>query len=333
MSRENVVISMDGHTECFLNLKPWLANHLHGAFDADGVSAEILIDGFGPTTYDPQLQHEIALAFIRWFKDYTSAAPYRYTAALVASLAAGPELVVQEICLAHENGIRCIHLPPTPQIASPSLPHYNHACYEPIWRALNERSMAAIWHASVGREKPQWRWNGTERGWESLLMLDVETLHHSVLKYLLLAGIPERHPHMKFGYIESGSEWIGPILKQLDRYFAAPTQNPQHKLTMKPSEQWARQGFAAGPLDAREVSLRHEVGVGNLLFGSDYIHTEGTYPNTRKHLAKILADVPEDERWAIVAGNAARMFGFDVDKLAHTKAASQNWLHYAPLAA
>ena len=390
MSRDNVVISMDGHTEAFLDLKPWLARSLHPAFDAamevgrrtfaganrfwadlvhagtefawesandlveidqakyhqvmtceqrmgnidaDGVAAEILIDGFGPNTADPAMQHEITLAFVRWFKDYTAPAPHRFTAALVVSLAAGVDTVVKEIAAAHDNGIRCIHLPPTPQVAAPHLPHFNHSMYEPLWRALDERGMAAIWHASVGREKPTWHWDGTERGWEALLMLDIEMLHHSALKYLLLAGVPERHPGMKFGYIESGSAWVPPILQQLDRYFAAPTTIKEHKLQMKPSEQWARQGFCAGPLDSQEVAIRHQVGVNNLLFGSDYIHTEGTFPNTRPHLAKILAGVPREEAWSIVAGNAARMFGFDLDKLAKTPAAAKSWREAAPRAA
>jgi len=185
---------------------------------------------------------------------------------------------------------------PVPQVASPDLPHYNHSLYEPMWRALDERGMGAIWHASVGREKPLWRWSGTERGWEALLMLDIETLHHSTLKYLLLAGVPERHPNMKFGYVESGSEWVTPILRTIDRYFAAPTMDPSHKLQMKPSEQWARQGFCAGPLDAKEIDQRHTVGVGNLLFGSDYIHTEGTFPNTRPHLAEHGEEDPRESR-------------------------------------
>lgn len=33
MSRENVVISLDGHTECFLNLKPWIPQRFHTAVD------------------------------------------------------------------------------------------------------------------------------------------------------------------------------------------------------------------------------------------------------------------------------------------------------------
>lgn len=391
MSSDNVVISLDGHTHAFLDLKPWMPRASHAAFDAamdegrrtfvganrywadlvyagtafawesanqlvevdtdryhqvlsceqrlanidaDGVAAEMLIDGFGPNTTDPQLQHEIAQGFIRWFRDYTQPAPKRFTAALAVSLAAGVETVVREIAMAYEHGIRAVHLPPRPQIADPRLPDLHDGLYEPIWRALSERRMAAVWHASVGREKPLWRWRGSAPGWEALLMLDVETAHDETLRYLLLSGIPERHPGMNFGYIESGSNWIPPILQQLDRYFAAPTVDPAHKLKLKPSEQWARQGFAAGPLDLREVAERHDVGVANLAFGSDYIHTEGTWPSTRAHLRKLMGGLPEAEARAIVCGNAARLFGFDVEWLARTPAASQAWSSPdAPLAA
>ena len=34
MSLHNVVISMDGHTEAFLDLKPWMPTRTHAAFDA-----------------------------------------------------------------------------------------------------------------------------------------------------------------------------------------------------------------------------------------------------------------------------------------------------------
>jgi predicted TIM-barrel fold metal-dependent hydrolase len=382
MSRDNVIISLDGHTHCFLDLKPWMPRQYHSGFDIamqvgkrvanagtklfsdmcaassefdlqfandlhkmdlqryhevftgeqriaridkDGVTAEMLIDGFGPITTDPVLQHQITQGFIRWFKDYTAPAPYRYTAAVAVSIAAGMDIVVHEIAMAFDNGIRAIHLPPSPKLCDPRLPEFNHAMYEPIWSALDERGMAMIWHPSVGREKPLWQWESSQRGSEFIQMLDVESSTHSVLKYILLAGIPERYPNLKFGFIESGSAWIPPILKSLDRFFGVTPATASQKLQMKPTEQWARQGFAAGPLDEREIVTLNDVGVRNLAFGSDDIHTEGTWPNTRAHLAKLTANLADDVRWALVAGNAARMFGFDIDKLAQTKAAQLPW--------
>ena len=40
------------------------------------------------------------------------------------------------------------------------------------------------------------------------------------------------------------------------------------------------------------------VGVGNLLWGADYPHVEGTWPSTRLAMRNTFASVPEDERVA-----------------------------------
>ena len=53
-----------------------------------------------------------------------------------------------------------------------------------------------------------------------------------------------------------------------------------------------------------------------MMWGSDYPHSESTFPQSRKILAEILAAVPEDEQAKIVGGNTARVYGFDVAKWA-----------------
>jgi predicted TIM-barrel fold metal-dependent hydrolase len=42
-----------------------------------------------------------------------------------------------------------------------------------------------------------------------------------------------------------------------------------------------------------------------------WIHSESTFPQSRK----ILAGVPEDEQGRIVGGNAARVYNFDTTRL------------------
>jgi predicted TIM-barrel fold metal-dependent hydrolase len=49
-------------------------------------------------------------------------------------------------------------------------------------------------------------------------------------------------------------------------------------------------------------------GLGALLWGSDYPHLEGTYPNTQAVLADIFDGVPDEIRTAITGGNFARLF-------------------------
>jgi hypothetical protein len=64
-----------------------------------------------------------------------------------------------------------------------------------------------------------------------------------------------------------------------------------------------------------EVKLRHEVGVDRIMWGSDFPHREGCWPFSHEHLRLAFAGVPTDEVAAMVGGNAARVYGFDLDAL------------------
>jgi predicted TIM-barrel fold metal-dependent hydrolase len=51
------------------------------------------------------------------------------------------------------------------------------------------------------------------------------------------------------------------------------------------------------------------------MWGSDYPHLEGTWPNTRKALTETFYDFAEEDIRAILGLNAANVYGFDVDAL------------------
>jgi hypothetical protein len=61
--------------------------------------------------------------------------------------------------------------------------------------------------------------------------------------------------------------------------------------------------------------MRHEIGVRTILWGSDFPHPEGTYPFTRESLRNTFCNVPTDEVRAMIGGNLARIYGFDLDRL------------------
>ena len=72
--------------------------------------------------------------------------------------------------------------------------------------------------------------------------------------------------------------------------------------------------------DAIGIRLRDVIGVDNMMWGSDYPHSESTFPQSRKILAEILAGVPDDEQAKIAGGNTARVYNFDVAALIRGKA-------------
>ena len=57
---------------------------------------------------------------------------------------------------------------------------------------------------------------------------------------------------------------------------------------------------------------REITGIEPLLWASDYPHPEGTFPESQQVVSRIFAGMPEADIAAIVAGNAARLYGIDI---------------------
>ncbi|MGH9235792.1 MAG: amidohydrolase family protein, partial [Acidimicrobiales bacterium] len=88
-------------------------------------------------------------------------------------------------------------------------------------------------------------------------------------------------------------------------------------LPLRPSEYFARQcHVGASFIRPHEVAMRHQVGVDRIMWGSDFPHREGCWPFSHQHLRLAFAGVDSHEVAAMVGGNAADVYGFDLDALA-----------------
>ena len=89
------------------------------------------------------------------------------------------------------------------------------------------------------------------------------------------------------------------------------------KLTMKPSEYFARNFWiGASFLRPSEAPLCRDLGIGHVMWGADYPHTEGSYPYTTEALRVAFADYAEPDVRAMVESTAASFYGFDLDRAA-----------------
>ena len=68
-------------------------------------------------------------------------------------------------------------------------------------------------------------------------------------------------------------------------------------------------------MSRRESEMRDVIGVGNMLWGSDYPHPEGTWPFTREKMCETFQGLPEDDVRDMLGRNAARVYGFDLAQL------------------
>jgi predicted TIM-barrel fold metal-dependent hydrolase len=102
-----------------------------------------------------------------------------------------------------------------------------------------------------------------------------------------------------------------------DHHFSAKlgTGYKSH-LSMKPSDYFRRNVRIGSSCMSRiEAERRHEIGLGNIMWGTDYPHPEGTWPITQKMMIETFHGLPEDEIAAMLGGNALDWYGLDRPEL------------------
>src|SRR3954453_21698825 len=140
--------------------------------------------------------------------------------------------------------------------------------------------------------------------------------HTKPFWFLLWTGVFERHPRLRLVLSETR---LGPLPDMVyfldDMYSKSLFQSVRDVIPRPPSEYWRRQVVVnASFLDARECSLREDVGIDQIMWGSDYPHVEGTWPHSLRSLAAALPGVPEADARKILGLNAARVYGFGAER-------------------
>ena len=142
------------------------------------------------------------------------------------------------------------------------------------------------------------------------------------LTFMIWGGVFERHPKLRLAITESTTVWVPEMLALMDfrfdvTHYSAKLGDYRSHLKMRPSAYFRRQVFlGASCMPRREVDMRHEIGLASLMWGTDFPHPEGTWPTTHEQMLDAFRGVPEPEVAAMLGGNAARLYGFDVDALA-----------------
>ncbi|MDT5387500.1 MAG: hypothetical protein QOE04_1141, partial [Mycobacterium sp.] len=77
-----------------------------------------------------------------------------------------------------------------------------------------------------------------------------------------------------------------------------------------PSELFREHIYGCFISDQSGIEQRHRIGIDNIMFESDYPHSDSNWPHTRKLLAEHLIDVPDDEARKIVELNARNVYDF-----------------------
>src|SRR5437667_10385998 len=129
-----------------------------------------------------------------------------------------------------------------------------------------------------------------------------------VVSPLVSTGILARQPKFHLVLDECGIGLIPYFVERMDQTFEKHRFWTKSVITEKPSSYWYRQGHATFIRDLAGVAARHRAGLRNIMWSTDYPHSDSTWPHSRAALDERLHDVPADERALIAGGNAAALY-------------------------
>jgi predicted TIM-barrel fold metal-dependent hydrolase len=134
---------------------------------------------------------------------------------------------------------------------------------------------------------------------------------------MIFSGVFERHPRLTLAIVEFELAWAPHLLSTMDYTYRERHGEAiyRFKNDMLPSDFFHRNVVLSFQEDAVGIRLRDVIGIDNMMWGSDYPHSESTFPRSREILAEILAGVPEEEQARIVGANTARVYKFDAATL------------------
>jgi predicted TIM-barrel fold metal-dependent hydrolase len=132
-----------------------------------------------------------------------------------------------------------------------------------------------------------------------------------VLAGMIFSGLLEKRPQVKLVLGEAGLGWIPYVVERLDhehhKYY---DKTQDHRLSMLPSEIFARQVYVTYEDEKLGVELIPRIGVGNVMWASDYPHGDSTWPHSRQAIADSpVASLGDEAMRRIVCENCTDIYG------------------------
>jgi predicted TIM-barrel fold metal-dependent hydrolase len=344
------LIDPDGTVRSGGEVGGWELDRRLVELDRQGVAGEVLLPGhqdailpfFGQTSPASSPDHRAAgaRAYHRHLAEAIAGSGGRLAGVAEPGPCVDMAATVAELRWAAAHGF--VGVSPPGNTADPSLPPLYDPFFEPFWATCADAGLALVVHAGFGF--PQGMADGMSMMSAMSASMTVEdmlrmatlsdeqmstmridefptdhpfrialTQPRRVLWQLMLAGVFDRYPSLTLVFTEIRADWVPTTLDILDRHFA----EVGGAMELSPREYWERNVYMAPSSTRRpEVALRHEVGLHRFMFGTDYPHPEGTWPNTLDWIRDAFAGVPEAEARLILGENCVECYGLDGAALA-----------------
>src|SRR5262249_49946460 len=257
--------------------------------DRDGVDAEAIYGILVASSRlnDRDASNEMLPIYNDWLKHFCSFYPDRQIG--LACLPYGDiDAAVKEVYRVAKLGLRGLELS-----CSWDMDPMWHPCWEPLWKAVNDVQLPLHFHTFP--QMPQRVRNqlppNMRRQAQFTTVAGFQMNLIQIIAAIIGAGVLERYPNLRIGFGESGIGWLPYALDRMDFEFEDRFRD---LMKLKPSEYWRRQCRATFQFDRIGPKLIDEIGLETLMWGSDYPHPDGVWPESSKYIEEQFAGLPAD---------------------------------------
>jgi predicted TIM-barrel fold metal-dependent hydrolase len=272
--------------------------------DRDGVDAEIIfgILGVASRVRDTEAANEMLRVYNDWLKDFCSRYPERQIG--LACLPYGDiEAAAKEVHRVAKLGLKGLELS-----CSWDMEPMWHPVWEPLWQAVSEVQLPLHFHTfpSTPASVRQSLDAGLRRKAQFTSVAGFQMNLINIIAAVIGAGVLERYPNLRLGFGESGIGWLAYALDRMDFEFEDRFRD---LMKLKPSEYWRRQCRATFQYDRIGAKLVDDIGAETLMWGSDYPHPDGVWPESAKYIEEQFTGLPAETVHKITCENAGKFYG------------------------
>lgn len=283
--------------------------------DIDGVSGEVLYATYAMQLYvmpDAELQEAAFNAYNEWLVEMCGQAPNRLVGLALISMY-NVDHAVKELQRWTKRGLRGAMIANVP----PEGTEYSDALYDSFWAAAEEIGAPISIHTLTSNRKTSYRFSRELRGAARYPENPMEVM--LTLGEILTSPLLDRHPRVRLVLAEADTGWLPWLLARVDRGHERYARQNNIHTELKPSEYFHRNVSAAFIMDRVGVFTRDFMGVDNLMWSSDYPHTDSTWPRSRESIEHDFAGVSEADRIKMTCTNAAKLYGFKIEQKAPSR--------------
>ncbi len=280
------------------------------ALDNDKVDAEVLFPNPPGGTFFEHGDAEFELDVVRAYNDSLgewARTSDRYWPLAILPYLSDPKTIAREIERAASGGHRGINcLGETPI----SLPHLTDPRWYPLWAVCQELDLPVHIHGSAGLRAGSSikKWSGySPRQAHSAATATSAVTPAQIIPQLIFSGVTERFPRLKIVFAEAGIGGLNYVLAACDHEWECRHLWTEG-ITTRPSETVRRQMFVNFWFETEGIKLRHQIGIDNIMWESDFPHVASYYPRSWEAVERVLEGVPSEDRRKLLYENALRVY-------------------------